>query len=84
MKRLLLVVCIGLCLVSCKDSQTAQFQALGRHHKITQYGCDGKILGQWESTGNVSNAEQSDGWYFEDVATGKLVEVTGTVQIEVL
>ena len=47
------------------------------------YGCDGKIIKQWESTGSVSNSEKSDGWYFEDAATGKLVEVTGTLSIEV-
>lgn len=83
MKKLIVVlVSIGM-LTSCKDSETAQFSALGKPHIITMYGCDGKIIKQWESTGSVSNSEKSDGWYFEDAATGKLVEVTGTLVIEV-
>jgi len=30
----------------------------------------------------VVTGEQSDGWYFKDDATGKLIEVTGTIVIE--
>jgi len=80
---LLFVVGIVVSLVDgCKDSQIAQFGSLGSRHKITQYGCDGKVIGQWESTGNVSNESNSDGWYFKDQKTGKLIEVTGTLVIE--
>ena len=46
------------------------------------YGATGTVIKVWESTGNVSNEAQSDGWYFKDEATGKLVEVTGTLVIE--
>jgi hypothetical protein len=49
---------------------------------VTLYANDGKIIKQWESTGNVSNQAQSDGWYFEDSKTHKLIEVTGTLVIE--
>ena len=83
MKKLIVILAAIGMLTSCKDSETAQFNALGKPHIITMYGCDGKIIKQWESTGSVSNSEKSDGWYFEDAATGKLVEVTGTLVIEV-
>lgn len=79
----MLLILISVSFVSCKDAQRAQFSALSKPHFITQYGCDGKVINKWKSTGSVSNEEHSDGWYFEDAATGKLVEVTGTILIEV-
>ena len=81
MKKTLLFALL-LCAVGCKDSEISQLESLGSKHKITMYGCDGKIIGQWESTGNVSNEANSDGWYFKDSKTGLLVEVTGTLLIE--
>lgn len=83
MKKTLLIVFAIVSLASCKDAETAQFSSLGKPHIITMYGCDGRIIRQWESTGSVSNEDKSDGWYFEDAATGKLVEVTGPIVIEV-
>ncbi len=82
MKKILVVALLGL-LVSCKDATQAQWNALGKRHIITQYGADGVVINKWTSTGNVSNSESSDGWYFEDVVTKKLVEITGTIKIEV-
>lgn len=76
----LILLTIGF--TSCKDSTLAQYRSLGTKHLITQYGADGKEINKWESTGNVSNSENSDGWYFEDVKTHKLVEITGTIKIE--
>lgn len=74
---------IALC-VGCKDSERQQLFSLGSRHRVTLYGCDGHIIGTWIATGNVSNEGQSDGWYFKDAVTGKLVEVTGTLVIEQL
>lgn len=83
MKKLLFAGCVFFLLSSCKDSRRAQWNALGKHHIITLYAADGKEIKSWESTGNVSNQEHSDGWYFEDVETGKLVEISGTMIITV-
>ena len=83
MKKTLLTLFAIATLASCKDSETAQLKSLGKPHIITMYGCDGRIIRQWESTGSVSNEDKSDGWYFEDAATHKLVEVTGPIVIEV-
>jgi hypothetical protein len=85
MKKLILIVSI-LALsftLGCKDATRAQFSALGKRHKITLYS-GGKVVGEWISTGNVSNQENSDGWYFEDEKTHRLVEVAGTLVIEVI
>jgi hypothetical protein len=54
---------------------------MGTRHKITVYS-GGKAVAVFTSTGNVSNQDRSDGYYFEDEATKKLVEVSGTVVIE--
>ena len=83
MKQLLFALITVLTFTACKDAKRAQFNALGKPHIITLLGCTGDTLRRWESTGGVSNEEGSDGWYFEDAATGKLVEVTGTLVIEV-
>ena len=82
MKKIL-VLAIALGLSSCKDSNMAQWNSLGKHHIIILYAADGKVINTWESTGNVSNEKGSDGWYFEDVASGKLVEISGTMAITV-
>jgi len=85
MKKILIIFAFFALLTfsGCKDATWSQVKALGNEHIITLYGCDGKIIKQWTSTGSVSNEANSDGWYFEDKATGKLIEVTGTLVIEV-
>lgn len=81
MKRLILALIVIVTAASCKDATQAQYNALGKEHLIYQYSADGAVINKWTSTGSVSNEANSDGWYFEDSATNKLVEVTGTVTI---
>lgn len=69
--------------VGCKDATRAQWNSLGTRHRITVYS-GGKAVATFISTGNVSNQDRSDGYYFEDEATHKLVEVSGTIVIEQL
>lgn len=83
MKKIIIILLAIVALNSCKDSTQAQFAALGKHHIITLYGATGVPIKTWESTGGVSNETYSDGWYFEDLETGKLIEITGTIIIEV-
>lgn len=81
MKSLYLFTVLFLIVGGCKDSTRAQWGAMGSTHTITVYS-GGKVVKVYHSTGNVSNQEQSDGWYFEDSTTHKLVEVCGTLTIE--
>jgi uncharacterized lipoprotein YehR (DUF1307 family) len=83
-KLSLAVLMLSMMLMGCTTSERAQIESLGSRHRITLYGYDGKVIRQWVSTGRVANETQSDGWYFRDEATGKLVEVTGTIVIEQL
>lgn len=72
-------LCLTLC--GCKDATMAQWKSSGCRHKVTVYS-GGVAVRIFHSTGNVSNQANSDGYYFEDVETKKLVEVSGTVVIE--
>jgi hypothetical protein len=56
--------------------------AWGRPHRVKQFN-GGKLVGEWVTTGKIENEGQSDGYYFTDQATGKLVMVSGAVQITV-
>lgn len=81
MKYAAILTLLALCLAGCKDATRAQWGAMGSKHIVTVYS-GGAAVKVFHSTGNVSNQEQSDGYYFEDAATHKLVEVAGTVVIE--
>lgn len=83
MKKILLGAMLASLIIpatGCKDSVMAQFRSLGSEHQVSLYS-GGKLVGEWHSTGNVSNQEHSDGYYFEEKATHKLIEVSGTVVI---
>lgn len=67
-------------LASCTDAQRAKVGGLGDEFKVEMYS-GGKLVRTWTSTGKVSNEENTDGYYFKDKATGKLIEVSGDVVI---
>lgn len=78
----LLIILIGLVtLFSCTDAQRAKVGGLGDEFKIEMINCDGSIAKTWISSGKVSSEAESDGYYFKDKKTGKLVEVTGRLII---
>jgi hypothetical protein len=68
-------------LVGCTGAERAKIFALGSHHKITLYS-GGVAVRVWHSSGAIQNEEKSDGYYFQDDATGKLVSVSGNIVIE--
>ena len=49
----------------------------GSEFMIEMLNCDGNVSRSWISTGKVSSEEHSDGYYFMEKGTGKLIEVTG-------
>lgn len=73
---------LALTVAGCTDGQTAGLQAYGMKHHIKQFS-GGQQVGEWVSTGKVSNEPQSDGYFFEDATTQKIVEVTGTIQVTI-
>ena len=60
-----------------KSSKLGQIRSLGHHFEIACYS-GGQLVYQGDSEGQPSNENSSDGFYFTDNNTGKLVEVAGT------
>jgi hypothetical protein len=69
------------CVAGCTDAQQSQLGSLGSKFTVTLYS-NGESVKTWTSTGKVMTESESDGWYFTDEKTGKLVRVSGSVVIE--
>ena len=84
MKKQLITVLVALFIItfsSCTDAERAKFGGLGDEFKIEMVNCDGTVSKSWISTGKVKSEEISDGYYFMEKGTGKLIEVTGRLVI---
>jgi len=77
----LVFLLLTMLLSACTSARVAKFQSLGSKHKIILYS-GGVVVGTWHSSGYIQNEEKSDGYYFKDDSTGKLISVSGTVVIE--
>ncbi len=67
--------------IGCTYAERAHLSSMGKNHRVTLYS-GGVKVGQWEARGQVQNEAHSDGFQFEDAATGKLIEVQGTCLVE--
>jgi hypothetical protein len=65
-----------LLLLACTDAQIARNRALGDPGHITCYS-GGQVIYDGDATGKILTEEQSDGWYFMDAKTDRLVRVSG-------
>ncbi len=83
MKKVFLLVILMIALVSCDNSTKAQYGAVGEDSKIELVNADGSVTHSWISSGKVRTEEGSDGYYFMDKTTEKLVRITGNVIITV-
>ncbi|TGE05576.1 hypothetical protein [Hymenobacter fodinae] len=80
MKHLLILASAALLLVGCTDATKAHFGGYGGSFKVEVLS-GGQVVRTYTSSGKVGSANQSDGYYFMDAATGKLTEVSGDVII---
>jgi hypothetical protein len=78
MKRLAILFLIAL--AGCTRAQMSQIGALGSPGHITCYS-GGKVIYEGDSTGKIATEDRSDGWFFEDAATRRLVRVSGACVI---
>lgn len=74
-------LCLAFLLVGCTNAEIAGVKGFGEDFKITVYS-GGKAVRTFVSSGKVLTEAESDGWYFMDAETKKLVRVSGTVVIE--
>jgi hypothetical protein len=75
-----LAIALVITLSSCTDAGKSKMFGFGNKFKVEVIS-GGQIVRTYTSTGKVLSEEQSDGYYFTDAATGKLVEVAGQVII---
>jgi len=71
-----------LLLAGCSHASRARMLSNGQDHHIIQFS-GGQKVGEWTSNGRVYAEEHSDGYYFEDKVTSKVVEVSGDIQITI-
>ena len=74
-----LIIC-GLLLTGCTDASRAKIGGYGDEHRVELYS-GGEKVREWVSSGKVKSEDSSDGYYFNDKATGMLIEVCGDVVI---
>ena len=80
MKKIAIFI-ISMSLLSCTDAYKAKVGGLGDRFKVELINCDGSITHKWVSSGKVESENNSDGYYFMEEKTNKLIEVTGTLII---
>lgn len=79
MKRLAMAFVL-LASIGCTDAWQSQISSYGSKHRIELWSGGTKVQ-EWTSTGKVVSEENSDGYYFCDSETNKLVRVTGDLVI---
>lgn len=82
---LILFTCVLLAVViaavsGCTDGDVKQYTTLGSAAHIRCYS-GALLIYEGDSTGKIASEHQSDGWFFEDAATHKLVRVSGACVI---
>lgn len=83
MKSALPILAMLACTIGCSNAERAQFGGMGSNFRVTLYS-GGEVVKEWESIGKVQTESQSDGWFFMDAKTNKLVRVSGDVAVEQL
>lgn len=66
---------------SCTDAERSKLGGYGDTFKVEMVNCDGTVSKSWISSGKVLSEANSDGYYFKEKKTGKLIEVTGRLII---
>jgi hypothetical protein len=77
----IVLIATALGVSGCTDAEIARNAAAGSQFKVTVYS-GGQAVKTYVSTGKVLSEEKSDGWFFMDKATNKLVRVSGTITVE--
>lgn len=79
MKTLITLLAVTM-LIGCTDAERSKLGGYGDKFKVEMYS-GGQKVREWTSSGKVISEEGSDGYYFNDSETGKLIEVSGDVVI---
>lgn len=80
MNKYIIASIIAFSACSCTDATRARVTGYGGEHRVEMFS-GGQMVRSWISSGKVKSENGSDGYYFNDKATGKLIEVAGDVVI---
>lgn len=69
------------CTAGCTNTEMSQLSAYGSNFNVKLWS-GGQCVREWQSNGKVLTEGHSDGWFFTDAKTGKLVRVSGCVTVE--
>ena len=72
------IIGISLAFAACTDAQQAKIGGYGQTFKVEVIS-GGQVVRTYKSTGKVLSESSSDGYYFTDADTNKLVEISGDV-----
>ena len=80
MKKLIALLITAALFVSCTSAQRSKITGYGGNFKVEMYS-GGQKVRELTSSGKVLSEEASDGYYFTESETGKLIEVAGDLVI---
>jgi hypothetical protein len=80
MKKLFLVL-VGITMISCTDATLSKITSYGSEANIKCYS-GGIVIYEGASTGKVQSEKNSDGYFFKEEGTGRLLEVSGNCIID--
>ena len=66
--------------LGCTDAERAKLSGFGSAHSVKCYS-GGIVIYEGTASGKVQSEAKSDGYYFNDKETGKLMEVAGNCVI---
>ena len=76
----MILLIINIFFMGCTDAQIAKLGGLGNEASVKCWSGT-KVIYEGTSTGKVQSEADSDGYFFKDKATGKLMEVSGNCVI---
>ena len=76
----MVLIYVLLSLWGCTDAQIAKLGGLGNEAKVKCWS-GGQVIYEGMSTGKVQSEANSDGYFFRDKESGKLMEVSGNCVI---
>ena len=81
MSRVAIAFLAAVLMAGCTDAKRAQFSSIGSPGDIECYSGT-LLIFKGRSTGKIATEGGSDGWFFEDAATHKLIRISGVCVIK--
>jgi len=80
MNKILLVVALGVMLTGCSNAVISQYTSIGSPADVTCYS-GGQVFYHGRSTGKVATEEHSDGWFFQEEGSNRMIRISGSCVI---